>query len=231
MRLPRRARALRPRRGRRAHYRLVPTAACGSTTSRSTTSPGRSCACRSTGVLLPSTRPSACRPSTRARWARPSRCSSSRPGSRSRRPTRCCELEPDVEALLVNRARGAREYWLVPIDECYALVGPDPHALAGPDRRREVWEDRRLLRRTRQAARGIGRDRQGGRRWQSQVGKPDVHPTRPRTRRVSSRATRRQLREQTGHLPDGRRRPQRSTGINAKGAEPIDPRMPNLSPA
>src|SRR5205823_3827622 len=33
------------------------------------------------------------------------------------------QMEPDVEALLVNRARGAREYRLVPIDECYGLVG------------------------------------------------------------------------------------------------------------
>ena len=31
-------------------------------------------------------------------------------------------LEPDVEALLVNRTPGAREYWLVPIDDCYRLV-------------------------------------------------------------------------------------------------------------
>lgn len=33
------------------------------------------------------------------------------------------ELEPDVEALLVNRARGASGHWIVPIDECYDLVG------------------------------------------------------------------------------------------------------------
>ena len=32
-------------------------------------------------------------------------------------------LEPDTEALLVNRVRGARQHWIVPIDECYALVG------------------------------------------------------------------------------------------------------------
>jgi hypothetical protein len=32
-------------------------------------------------------------------------------------------LEPDVEALLVDRVRGARRHWIVPIDECYALVG------------------------------------------------------------------------------------------------------------
>lgn len=32
-------------------------------------------------------------------------------------------MEPDVEALLVNRVRGAREYYVAPIDECYKLVG------------------------------------------------------------------------------------------------------------
>jgi hypothetical protein len=32
-------------------------------------------------------------------------------------------LEPDIEALLVNRVKGAREYYLAPIDRCYALVG------------------------------------------------------------------------------------------------------------
>jgi hypothetical protein len=32
------------------------------------------------------------------------------------------ELQPDVEALLVNRTGGAREHYLVPIDNCYELV-------------------------------------------------------------------------------------------------------------
>ena len=32
-------------------------------------------------------------------------------------------LEPDVEALLVNRRDGAAEQWLVPVDRCYELVG------------------------------------------------------------------------------------------------------------
>ena len=32
-------------------------------------------------------------------------------------------LEPDVEALLVNRAREHREHYLVPIDDCYTLAG------------------------------------------------------------------------------------------------------------
>jgi hypothetical protein len=33
------------------------------------------------------------------------------------------EQKPDVEALLVNRINGAREYYRIPIDRCYALVG------------------------------------------------------------------------------------------------------------
>ena len=36
---------------------------------------------------------------------------------------------------------------------------------------------------------------------------------------------------QSGHLPDGRSTAERSTGINPDAREPIDPRMPNLSPA
>jgi hypothetical protein len=44
------------------------------------------------------------------------------------------ELEPDTEALLVNRVRGAEEYYLLPIDECYKLVGlirTNWHGLSG----------------------------------------------------------------------------------------------------
>lgn len=47
---------------------------------------------------------------------------------------------PDVEALLVNRVGGAREHWLVPIDDCYALVGlirTHWRGLAGGS---EVWQ-------------------------------------------------------------------------------------------
>ncbi|HSU31254.1 MAG TPA: DUF5947 family protein [Bryobacteraceae bacterium] len=33
------------------------------------------------------------------------------------------KLSPDVEALLINRMNGAREYFWVPIDECYKLTG------------------------------------------------------------------------------------------------------------
>ena len=34
----------------------------------------------------------------------------------------------------------------------------------------------------------------------------------------------------TGHHPDGTSSAERSTGVNAAAAQPIDPSMPNLSP-
>lgn len=50
------------------------------------------------------------------------------------------EMEPDTEALLVNRMRGAADYYLLPIDECYRLVGlirTHWHGLSGGP---EMWE-------------------------------------------------------------------------------------------
>jgi hypothetical protein len=50
------------------------------------------------------------------------------------------EMEPDTEALLVNRVRGASEYYLLPIDECYKLVGlirTNWHGLSGGT---QMWE-------------------------------------------------------------------------------------------
>jgi hypothetical protein len=51
------------------------------------------------------------------------------------------EMEEDVEALLVNRARGAREHWLVPVDRCYALVGAIRARWRGFGGGEEVWEE------------------------------------------------------------------------------------------
>jgi hypothetical protein len=50
-------------------------------------------------------------------------------------------LDPDVEALLVNRARGARRQWLVPIEDCYALVAVIRTRWRGFSGGREVWEE------------------------------------------------------------------------------------------
>jgi hypothetical protein len=49
-------------------------------------------------------------------------------------------MERDVEALLVNRVRGTREHFLVPIDECYSLVGLIRMHWRGLSGGREVWE-------------------------------------------------------------------------------------------
>jgi hypothetical protein len=51
------------------------------------------------------------------------------------------KLEPDVEALLVNRSRGARQYFLVPIEDCYALVGLIRTRWRGLTGGKEVWEE------------------------------------------------------------------------------------------
>jgi Family of unknown function (DUF5947) len=51
------------------------------------------------------------------------------------------EMEPDVEALLVNRARGARQHFLVPIDECYRLVAVIRTRWRGFTGGKEVWQE------------------------------------------------------------------------------------------
>lgn len=51
------------------------------------------------------------------------------------------EMAPDVEALLVNRSRGARQHWLVPIDECYGLVGLIRTRWRGLTGGKEVWQE------------------------------------------------------------------------------------------
>lgn len=51
------------------------------------------------------------------------------------------KMEPDVEALLVNRVGEKREYFIAPIDECYKLVGVIRlkwHGLSGGT---EAWKD------------------------------------------------------------------------------------------
>jgi hypothetical protein len=50
-------------------------------------------------------------------------------------------LEPDVEALLVNRARGERRHDVVPISDCFELVGLIRTRWRGLTGGREVWEE------------------------------------------------------------------------------------------
>lgn len=73
-------------------------------------------------------------------------------------------LEPDVEALLVNRTGEASDHWIVPIDDCYALVGLIRTHWRGLSGGREVWTEiggffERLGRRARTANREGNRQR------------------------------------------------------------------------
>jgi hypothetical protein len=51
------------------------------------------------------------------------------------------DMEQDVEALLVNRVRDARDHFLVPIDECYKLVGIIRLHWKGLSGGRDVWRE------------------------------------------------------------------------------------------
>jgi hypothetical protein len=51
------------------------------------------------------------------------------------------ELDDDVEAVLVNRAGGRREHFLVPIDDCYALAGVMRTHWKGFGGGAEVWRE------------------------------------------------------------------------------------------
>jgi Family of unknown function (DUF5947) len=51
------------------------------------------------------------------------------------------DLEPDVEALLVNRVGPAREYYRAPIDECCRLVGLVRTHWRGMTGGTEVWRE------------------------------------------------------------------------------------------
>lgn len=50
------------------------------------------------------------------------------------------DLTEDVEAFLVHRARGAREHWIVPLDDCYRLVALVRAHWKGLGGGPEVWE-------------------------------------------------------------------------------------------
>jgi hypothetical protein len=69
-------------------------------------------------------------------------------------------MERDVEALLVNQVRGAREHFLVPIDECYSLVGLIRMRWRGLSGGREVWEEiGQFFEELRDRSKTVGRER------------------------------------------------------------------------
>jgi hypothetical protein len=63
------------------------------------------------------------------------------------------------------------------------------------------------------------------------VGKPQVTPDKPtHVTGVHEGNATGSYAKSRGHLPDGRSTARRSTGIQPSKHDPIDPRMPNLSP-
>jgi hypothetical protein len=68
-------------------------------------------------------------------------------------------MERDVEALLVNRVRGTREHFLVPMDECYSLVGLIRTRWRGLSGGREVWEEiARFFEELRERSKTVGKE-------------------------------------------------------------------------
>jgi hypothetical protein len=64
------------------------------------------------------------------------------------------------------------------------------------------------------------------------VGKPDVSPDAlAHIPKVAAGNQVGNYEKMEGHTPDGRSTSARSTGVNAGSRGPIDPSMPNLSPA
>jgi hypothetical protein len=50
-------------------------------------------------------------------------------------------IAPDVEALLVDRHKGARRHWIVPIDDCFRLVGIVRTHWRGLTGGKDVWAE------------------------------------------------------------------------------------------
>jgi hypothetical protein len=62
------------------------------------------------------------------------------------------------------------------------------------------------------------------------VGKPDTRQDAPAHVKGVRQGNEGPFDKQRGHLSDGRATAERSTGVNPKAHDPIDPSMPNLSP-
>jgi hypothetical protein len=62
------------------------------------------------------------------------------------------------------------------------------------------------------------------------VGKADTSPDAPAHTPGVKQGNSHPVEKNKGHTKDGRSNAKRSTGVNSRHHEPIDPRMPNLSP-
>ena len=63
------------------------------------------------------------------------------------------------------------------------------------------------------------------------TGKDEVQPDKPaHVKGINQGNSTGNYEKQKGHKPDSTSTAERSTGVNAKAHDPIDPSMPNLSP-
>jgi hypothetical protein len=67
--------------------------------------------------------------------------------------------------------------------------------------------------------------------YELRTGKGDVEPDKPaHVKGINQGNSRGNYEKQQGHNHDGTSTAERSTGVNPKAHDPIDPSMPNLSP-
>ncbi|WP_228645041.1 hypothetical protein [Microtetraspora sp. AC03309] len=85
---------------------------------------------------------------------------------------------------------------------------------------------------TKTKAEGGTKTRKGKAAEPIRTGRPMIRPdATAHLKGVREGNTKGHYAHQKGHLPDGRSTAARSTGINPRAHDAIDPRMPNLSPA
>ena len=67
--------------------------------------------------------------------------------------------------------------------------------------------------------------------YELKTGSPDTEPDKPaHVKGINQGNAKGNYEKQQGHNPDGTSTAERSTGVNPKAHNPIDPSMPNLSP-
>ncbi len=137
---------------------------------------------------------------------------------------------PDVEALLVYRAQGARQHFIVPIDDCYRLVGTIRTRWKGFTGGKEVWREIAAFFED-LTARAVSITREDIMDHVKTGKAMAKHDTPSHVRGINEGNAKGHYQDSDGHLANGTSTARRSTGINPDAQEAIDPRMPNLSPA
>ncbi len=160
-------------------------------------------------------------------------------GARGGQPGAARRSSPTSRRCSSTARAGAREHWLVPIDDCYALVGLIRTRWRGLTGGSEVWEEIDGVLRRRSTGARETRPSRGGRRGEHEDRQARRRAGLPaHTPGVKQGNAQGNYEKQAGHLPDGRSTAERSTGINPEGAradrpadaEPLAGRRPWRAP-